>query len=111
MIAPDPPTELAASGPGIFAEVRDHLDQTLFRANISSQVGLSVETFSPDGAIQRVDAPSQRRVILLVVPDPPEARSLVVTRRAQGQTSGDGRFAARPFAEDQELMRVSLDEE
>ena len=109
MEAPGAPVANRSGAPGVYAEVRDALEQTLYQANLSSQMSSGVEAFSPEGAIQRVDAPAERKLFVVVAPDFADARSLVVVRRtAPRATDGPhGRVRAESEPE-QELMRVDL---
>src|SRR5882724_12481815 len=80
MIAPAPSTDGNQRGPGVYAEVRNVRDETVYQTNLSAQLHATVEVFATDAPIQRVDAPEQKRVVVLVIPDPPDAHSLVLVR-------------------------------
>jgi len=108
MLAPEQPAGMDQRGPGVFAEVRNDREETLYRANISSQLDPTVEVFAPDGSMQRVDAPGQTRVFVVITPDPPEARSLVVVRRGGEPQAGDERVQTEAVTTEQELARVDL---
>jgi hypothetical protein len=109
MAVPGSPVENRTAAPGVYAEVRDAVEQTLYQANLSSQMSSAVEVFSPEGAIQRVDAPAGRKMLVVVAPDFADAKSLVVVRRtAPRATEGpQGRIQSASEPE-QELTRVDL---
>jgi hypothetical protein len=109
MEAPGAPVDNGIVAPGVYAEVRDVLEQTLYQANLSSQMASAVEVFSPEGRIQRVDVPAERKMLVVVAPDFAEAKSLVVVRRtAPRATEGPhGRIRSESGSE-QELTRVDL---
>lgn len=104
MEAPAAPAE-PTQAPGFYAELRDEREQTLYQANLSSQITRSVEVFAPGGEIRRVDAPDEKRVVMVVAPDLPDATSLVVVRRHE---AGAGTLAMDQGADVEELARVDL---
>lgn len=109
MVAPAPPVDIDQRGPGVYAEVRDGADRTIYRTNVSAQFHPTVEVFNPDGPVQRVDVPNQKRVVVLVVPESPDAQSLALVRHGgQEEQAVQGRLRAEFTAAEEELLRVSL---
>lgn len=103
MIAPELHTSDAATG--VFAEMRDANESTLYRANLSPQLSRGMEVFSPDGAMTRIDAPERKQLAMLVVPDHEEATDVVVVRRGAALRGGGIRAEA---TSEEELDRMSL---
>jgi len=109
MIAPAMPVDVDQKGPGVYAEIRDDTDRTIYRTSISAQLAPTIEAFDADGAVQRVDAGDRKRVIVLVIPDSPEAHSLAVVRHGgEGAPASSARFRAEATSSEEELLRVPL---
>ena len=71
----------------------------------------AIEVFSPEGAIERVDAPAQRKVVVVVAPELADAKTLVVVKRGESRGSRLERGGVRTDSapdEEQELARVDL---
>jgi len=109
MIAPAPPTDADQRSPGVFAEVRNDRDETMYQTNVSAQLQPTVEVFAPDAPIERVDAPNQKRVVVIVIPDPPDARSLVLVRRGGEEAVGaEEHLLSEGVTIKHELVRIPL---
>ncbi|HEY0372620.1 MAG TPA: hypothetical protein VGD79_11500 [Thermoanaerobaculia bacterium] len=106
MIAPELPADPPEPAPGVYAELRDASEQTLYRANLSAQIAPTVEVFAPTGKVERVNAPGEKRIAVVVVPEAPEAASVVVVRRHDARQAGDVRLES--IEGDEELARASL---
>jgi hypothetical protein len=94
---------------GVFAELRNRDEETLYQLNLSPQLDHGVEVFAPDAGIRRVDAAAEKRFVVVVVPEDEQANAVVVVRR-DGPTDGVG-IAAESAGGTRELARVSLDDE
>jgi len=67
MIAPAPSNDGNQRGPGVYAEVRNVRDETVYQTNLSAQLHATVEVFAPTAPIQRVDARGKRVVVLVIL--------------------------------------------
>lgn len=112
IIAPSMPVGVDEKGPGVYAEVRDDADRTIYRTSISAQLDPTIEAFDSDGSVQRVDASDRKRVIVLVIPDSPDARSLALVRHHVRNTeASSSRLRVEDTAGEEELLRVPLSNE
>jgi hypothetical protein len=103
MIVPPAPVETDPGG--VYAELRDANDGTLYQHDISSRIAPTVEVFSEDGAIERVAVPARTRTIMLILPDDADARSLVVVRTPRFKGRG---VRSESASEPEVLQRFSL---
>jgi hypothetical protein len=111
MDAPEQPAASDARALGVFAELRNRDEETLYQLNLSPQLDHGVEVFAPDAAIRRVDAPAEKRFVVVVVPEQEDANAVVLVRRS-GETPSNAVGIAGESAEGtRELARVSLEEE
>lgn len=108
MLAPATTTDPAERRAGIYAEVLNDRKETLYQTNLSPQLDAGVEVFAPSGEVQRVDAPERRRIVMVVVPETPEAESLVVVKRASPFAASERVVNAESVETDEVLVRVSL---
>lgn len=106
MPAPDTATAATASArSGTFAEVRDSSERVLYRADVTGAFEPTVEVFAPDGTAQRVNVSSEKRTLMIVVPDLETASAIVFVRRQRSLPGEDRRIASDDTGE---LGRVSL---
>lgn len=111
MIVPDEPVPDGQRASGVFAELRNEREETLHEVDLSQQFEPTLEVFSPTGAMQRIDAPEEKRLVVVILPEPAEASSVVVVRRGgHGRVPGDRRIRSEA-AGAEELARVSLFDE
>lgn len=108
MIPPAPAAPVDPQREGVYAEVRNERDEPLYQQHLSAQLEPSMEVFSPDQSIHRVDVAQHKRTIMLVVPADAAARSLVFL---QSRPSVGGRLRAEATAAPQELGRILLTDE
>lgn len=112
MIAPDEPAEARENAPGVWAELRNAHDETVHQVDLSQQFEPTAEVFSESGRIERVDAPDEKRLITVIVPEPADAREVVVVRRGgSGRVPGSRRMRSEAADAAEELARVSLFDE
>lgn len=110
MVAPEQPVDTTQSAAGVYAELRNVDEETLYRANLSAQIQPTREVFSPDGRAERVATEGARkRVAVVVAPDPEDAASVVVVRRRAAE-EGRGIQGMDAGADEEELERASLDD-
>jgi len=95
---------------GIFAELRDPAEQTLYQVDVSPQLGGTMEVFAPNAQPKQAEVPARKRVVTVIVPDAPAGSSVVVVRR-HGTPAKQGRLAAEAARAEEELMRVSLSDD
>ena len=103
--APAQATAVDSQHEGIYAELRNERGETLYQQVVSSQIESTVEVFSPDKSVHRIEAPDQKRTIVLTIPDEPEARSVVFLR---GGSFSRGRLRTQTVSAPEELARFDL---
>ena len=111
MDAPASPPTTPSQAPGVYAEVRGPHDETLYQANLTTQLSPTVEVFSPDGSIQRVQAPDEKQLTVVVAPDVADAESIVVVRRSEAVETSTGQRVRSVSRDDdavEELIRIPL---